>query len=51
MAFNIRKFKFRVQVRPASKTKGRRVSLVAQRRVVNKAEKVTSGTKEKGGLR
>lgn len=34
MAFRVRKFKFRVQYRPASKLKGQRLTLVAQKKIV-----------------
>lgn len=34
MAFGKRKFKFRVQYRPASKLKGQRLTLVAQKKIV-----------------
>lgn len=44
MAFNVRKFKFRVQIRPASKNRPRRVSLVAQRKIAVKGKMVTAGT-------
>lgn len=43
MAFNVRKFKFRVQLRPASSKKPRRVTLVAQRRIAKKGKTVTAG--------
>lgn len=40
----LRKFKFRVQLRNKSAHKPRRVSLVAQRRMVKKGKIVTAGT-------
>lgn len=40
----LRKFKFRVQLRGASAHKPRRVSLVAQRRMVKKGKVITTGT-------
>ena len=39
----LRKFKFRVQLRGASARKPRRVSLVAQRRMVKKGKVITTG--------
>ena len=49
MAFNMKKFAFRVQLRPASKTKGRRLSIVSQKKIPG--AKAFLGQKEKGAAK
>ena len=44
MAFGQKKFKFRLQIRPATKGKPRRVTLVAQRKIIARGKVINAGT-------
>lgn len=44
MAYGQKKFKFRLQIRPASKGKPRRVTLVAQRKIIARGKVINAGS-------